>query len=179
MTRKSPVSCWTGEQDAELTRLWLGGFSASRIAANPIFAGRSRNAVIGRVHRLGIQGSARFNVSKNANDPDRPKNPRRENPRRDMFKVLAVKKPPAPYAPRIVAPVDAPMIENDRWLCQFIAADSDLASAPKCGKTRIRLNGRDSSYCAEHHARLNIGRPEITKARAKRDTSRLQSAHFW
>lgn len=36
--------------------------------------------------------------------------------------------------------------------CQFIAADTDLGSAPKCGRPRVTVGGRDSPYCGAHHA---------------------------
>lgn len=52
---------WTEERVAELTRLWSEGLSASRIAAR--MGGVSRNAVIGKVHRLGLPGRARSTKS--------------------------------------------------------------------------------------------------------------------
>ena len=36
--------------------------------------------------------------------------------------------------------------------CQFIAADDDLGDAPKCGRPRVHVAGRDSPYCGAHHA---------------------------
>ncbi len=46
---------WTDERVELLRRLWLDGLSASRIAAE-LAGGVSRNAVIGKVHRLGLSG---------------------------------------------------------------------------------------------------------------------------
>lgn len=45
---------WTEERVELLRRLWMEGLSASRIAAE--IGGVSRNAVIGKVHRLGLAG---------------------------------------------------------------------------------------------------------------------------
>ena len=45
---------WTDERIELLRRLWLEEFSASRIAAE--LGGVSRSAVIGKIHRLGLQG---------------------------------------------------------------------------------------------------------------------------
>ena len=45
---------WTEERIELLRRLWLEDFSASRIAAE--LGGVSRSAVIGKIHRLGLQG---------------------------------------------------------------------------------------------------------------------------
>jgi GcrA cell cycle regulator len=46
---------WTNERIALLQKLWLDGWSASRIAGE-LSAGVTRNAVIGKVYRLGLSG---------------------------------------------------------------------------------------------------------------------------
>lgn len=46
---------WTDERVDLLSRLWLDGKSASQIAA-ALGGGLTRNAVIGKVHRLGLAG---------------------------------------------------------------------------------------------------------------------------
>ncbi len=46
---------WTDERVDLLRRLWIEGLSASRIAAE-LAGGVTRNAVIGKVHRLGLSG---------------------------------------------------------------------------------------------------------------------------
>ena len=46
---------WTEERVERLSRLWLEGRSASQIAAE-LGEGVTRNAVIGKVHRLGLSG---------------------------------------------------------------------------------------------------------------------------
>jgi GcrA cell cycle regulator len=46
---------WTDERVELLRKLWLEGLSASKIAAQ-IANGITRNAVIGKVHRLGLSG---------------------------------------------------------------------------------------------------------------------------
>lgn len=48
---------WTDERVERLSALWLEGRSASQIAAE-LGGGVSRNAVIGKVHRLGLSGRA-------------------------------------------------------------------------------------------------------------------------
>lgn len=45
---------WNDERVEQLTKLWAEGRSASQIAAE--IGGVSRNAVIGKVHRLGLSG---------------------------------------------------------------------------------------------------------------------------
>jgi GcrA cell cycle regulator len=48
---------WTDERVEKLKRLWSEGLSASQIAAQ--LGGVSRNAVIGKVHRLSLPGRAK------------------------------------------------------------------------------------------------------------------------
>ena len=45
---------WTDERVELLKKLWIDGLSASQIAAE--LGGVTRNAVIGKVHRLGLSG---------------------------------------------------------------------------------------------------------------------------
>src|ERR1700691_664842 len=47
---------WTDERVELLKKLWLEGLSASQIAKQ--LGGVTRNAVIGKVHRLGLSGRA-------------------------------------------------------------------------------------------------------------------------
>lgn len=49
---------WTDERVELLKKLWLDGLSASQIAAE-LSNGITRNAVIGKVHRLGLSGRAK------------------------------------------------------------------------------------------------------------------------
>lgn len=48
---------WTDERVELLKKLWADGLSASQIAAE--LGGVTRNAVIGKVHRLGLSGRAK------------------------------------------------------------------------------------------------------------------------
>ena len=48
---------WTDERVERLKKLWADGLSASQIAAE--LGGVSRNAVIGKVHRLNLPGRAK------------------------------------------------------------------------------------------------------------------------
>ena len=61
---------WTEERVEMLKKLWADGLSASQIAAE--LGGITRNAVIGKVHRLGLSGRAK---SPSSSAP-RPRKPR-------------------------------------------------------------------------------------------------------
>ncbi len=52
---KEAVLSWTDERVDLLRKLWTEGLSASRIATE-LAGGVTRNAVIGKVHRLGLSG---------------------------------------------------------------------------------------------------------------------------
>jgi GcrA cell cycle regulator len=62
---------WTDERVELLKKLWMDGLSASQIAAE--IGGVTRNAVIGKVHRLGLSGRGK---AKAATSP-RPRKPTR------------------------------------------------------------------------------------------------------
>ncbi len=61
---------WTDERVELLKKLWSDGLSASQIAAE--LGGITRNAVIGKVHRLGLSGRAKSTSSASP----RPRKPR-------------------------------------------------------------------------------------------------------
>jgi GcrA cell cycle regulator len=63
---------WTDERVETLKRLWSDGLSASQIAAE--LGGITRNAVIGKVHRLGLSGRAK-SPSSAAPRPRKPRSP--------------------------------------------------------------------------------------------------------
>jgi GcrA cell cycle regulator len=53
---------WTDERVEQLRKLWNDGLSASQVAAE-IGAGITRNAVIGKIHRLGLSQRAKTAVA--------------------------------------------------------------------------------------------------------------------
>lgn len=67
---------WTDERVEQLKKMWLEGLSASQIAAE-LGDGVTRNAVIGKVHRLKLSGRA-----KPASAPPRARPQARPAPRR-------------------------------------------------------------------------------------------------
>ena len=84
---------WTDERVSTLKKLWLDGLSASQIAKQ--LGGVTRNAVIGKVHRLGLSGRAA---------PSQPTRP--------VFKAPRPARPPVAAAPARPRPVAEPAC---RW----------------------------------------------------------------
>ena len=90
---------WTDERIATLTKMWEGGATASQIAEQ--LGGVSRNAVIGKAHRLGLK--ARPSPVKSS---DQPKKPKVAAPA--AKKVAAPPPPPPAEAPKIKAAAPRP-----------------------------------------------------------------------
>jgi GcrA cell cycle regulator len=67
---------WTNERIELLQKLWLEGWSASRIASE-LAHGITRNAVIGKVYRLGLSGRAKALPGNVPASPPHHKAPRR------------------------------------------------------------------------------------------------------
>ncbi|MEM9676622.1 MAG: GcrA family cell cycle regulator [Pseudomonadota bacterium] len=65
---------WTNERVERLSKLWAEGLSASQFAAD--LGGVTRNAVIGKVHRLGLSGRARATPKQQSQAPRRKATPR-------------------------------------------------------------------------------------------------------
>jgi GcrA cell cycle regulator len=84
---------WTDERIATLTKMWEGGATASQIADE--LGGVSRNAVIGKAHRLGLK--ARPSPVK-ANDP-KPAAVRKEAEARPVAKAPTARPKPSQAAP--------------------------------------------------------------------------------
>ena len=84
---------WTEERVEQLKKLWTEGHSASQIANQ--LGGVTRNAVIGKVHRLGLSGRA---------TPSRPvkRPPRLARPKPTPQRVERVVARPETVAPRDV-----------------------------------------------------------------------------
>ena len=122
---------WTDERIDQLKALWDKGLTASQIAEE--LGGVSRNAVIGKAHRLGLK--SRPSPVK-ANDADKKAVPKKAAPAPAPAKAPAAA---APARPRPAAPVAEPVPP--------VRADDDAAEAPapqvphKMAQRRIDLLG--------------------------------------
>ena len=75
---------WTEERIAELKRLWSEGFSASQIAER--LGGITRNAVIGKAHRL--------HLPSRPSPIERQMGERRQRTRPTAMRPAAISRPP-------------------------------------------------------------------------------------
>lgn len=95
------VPSWTDERVELLRRLWDNGLSASQIALQ--IGGVSRNAVIGKVHRLGLAGRVK------PIGPAAAQGRRKDDlPAEVEVETLVVEEPTLPEPPAIVAHRPAP-----------------------------------------------------------------------
>ncbi|WP_164658225.1 GcrA family cell cycle regulator [Tropicibacter sp. Alg240-R139] len=90
---------WTDERVELLKKMWGEGQSASQIAKE--LGGVTRNAVIGKVHRLGLSNRATSNASTKAEPKEKPAPAAKAEPRaKPAPKTEPARKPtPAPAAP--------------------------------------------------------------------------------
>ena len=104
---------WTDERIATLTKMWESGATASQIADE--LGGVSRNAVIGKAHRLGLK--ARPSPVK-ANEPKPAPKPK---------EAEAKAAPKAPPSPRPTPKAAEPEVDND---AEDLEDDEEVAAAP-------------------------------------------------
>lgn len=136
---------WTDERVEVLKKLWLDGLSASQIAKQ-LGGGVTRNAVIGKVHRLGLSGRAA---------PSKPARPVvRMTPRPRPVSVPAAPRRPAalPVAqPTVIArreePGSATVLTLGVHMCKWPIGDPSSRDFTFCGQP-----AGGATYCAHHAA---------------------------
>lgn len=146
----TPALGWSDDRVAAMSKLWLDGLSASQIAKQ--LGGVTRNAVIGKVHRLGLSGHGGA-----ASAPGRPQRvtiTRAPSPRRAA--VGAAPRVMAPSRPPVAAPSPAPAPEGPGLVtdmarlavhaCKWPIGDPKSSDFSFCGRHA------DGRYCAVHEA---------------------------
>ena len=131
---------WTEEKVTKLKELWGKGNTASQIAE--IIGGISRNAVIGKAHRLNLSAKIkRRNATSNQNFENSldEKNNKSKKVRRSKFKSLIIEKDFEPENPKQLEELD----ENS---CKWPIGHPDEKSFYFCGRSSLK----DFSYCKLH-----------------------------
>jgi GcrA cell cycle regulator len=130
---------WSDARIETLKERWAAGHSASHIAAE--LGGVTRNAIIGKVHRLGLPSRIRT-VSPRAPRERAGRRVRAVKFVRDVLHGAELPRIPALNCP---APFNLTLLELVGNTCRFICDGSGL-DAWYCGN---RIEG-SASYCAYH-----------------------------
>ena len=130
---------WTTEKVEKLKELWGKGNTASEIAQ--ILGGVTRNAVIGKAHRLNLSGKiqAKKSSSLATNNNINENKSSRKNLRRGKFKSLIIDKDFEPENPKQLEELD----ENS---CKWPIGHPNEDNFYFCGRTSLK----DFSYCKLH-----------------------------
>ena len=154
---------WTEDRVATLTKLWADGLSASQIAKQ--LGGVTRNAVIGKVHRLGLSGRAK------PSSPARKAAARKRAASKDARassaspkpKTKTARTPSVPRKPRVIAqaapppppPLEAKLQANGTFatiltitehMCKWPIGDPGADNFRFCG----RKTDPEEPYCLAH-----------------------------
>ena len=131
---------WTEEKVTKLKELWGKGNTASQIAE--IIGGISRNAVIGKAHRLNLSAKIKTrSATSNQNFENSlvEKNIRSRKVRKSKFKSLIIEKDFEPENPKQLEELD----ENT---CKWPIGHPNESSFYFCGRSSLK----DFSYCKLH-----------------------------
>ncbi len=147
---------WNDERIDLLKKFWAEGLSASQIASK--MGGVTRNAVIGKVHRLGLSGRAA---------PATPQRGRSFDRSFDDFDEFGGAPTPKPIVPEpeFIAPVvldggdKATVATLKNNMCKWPIGDPATDDFHFCGQG----TGTGKSYCA-YHARLAFQPPQPRKS---------------
>jgi GcrA cell cycle regulator len=172
---------WTEDRVETLKKLWAEGLSASQIATR--LGGVTRNAVIGKVHRLGLSGrvtpsrASRPRTSK----PRQPSHPGRINTYRNAgatalkAEMIAEKSPIPDPVPAPIREVEIPPGERATILtlsektCRWPIGDPSADEFHFCG----RMPSVNMPYC-QHHCQIAY-QPIQDRRRQKRAARRTGS----
>jgi GcrA cell cycle regulator len=131
---------WNDEKVSKLKELWGKGNTASQIAE--IIGGLSRNAVIGKAHRLNLSSKIKTRSAASSQKFDNnleDNNSRQKQSRKSKFKSLLIEKDFEPENPKKLE-------ELDEGSCKWPIGHPEEKSFYFCGRSSLK----DFSYCKLH-----------------------------
>ena len=130
---------WNEEKVAKLKELWGKGNTASQIAE--IIGGLSRNAVIGKAHRLNLSSKIKTRISSNQNFQNgiNENITKQKKGRKSRFQSLIIEKDFEPENPKKLE-------ELDDDSCKWPVGHPEEESFYFCGRSSLK----DFSYCKLH-----------------------------
>jgi GcrA cell cycle regulator len=168
MTTTSTIS-WNDERVETLKKLWTEGLSASQIAGR--IGGVSRNAVIGKVHRLGLSGRAttsrlkssrpRLRLANASQPPKRPMKARFTSVGNTALRAL-YQPDVEPFIP--AEELDIPLAERKTIVtlsdcsCRWPIGDPQMADFHFCNRDKVA----GLPYC-EFHSRRAFAPPQARR----------------
>ena len=131
---------WTPEKVEKLKELWGKGQTASQIAE--IIGGLSRNAIIGKAHRLNLSAKIKARSSPNNQNyynPNSENETSQKRVRKSKFKSLIIEKDFEPENPRQLE-------DLTEEVCKWPIGHPDEDSFYFCGRNSLK----EFSYCKLH-----------------------------
>ena len=131
---------WNEEKVNKLKELWGKGNTASQIAE--IIGGISRNAVIGKAHRLNLSAKIKTRTATSSQSFENSvegKNIKSNRGKKNKFKSLIIEKDFEPENPKQLE-------ELDESSCKWPIGHPDEKSFYFCGRSSLK----DFSYCKLH-----------------------------
>ena len=131
---------WNEEKVEKLKELWGKGSTASQIAE--IIGGISRNAVIGKAHRLNLSSKIKTRNASSSqifDNTSEGNNSKQRQGRKSKFKSLLIEKDFEPENPKKLE-------ELDESSCKWPIGHPEEISFYFCGRSSLK----DFSYCKLH-----------------------------
>ena len=131
---------WNEEKVEKLKELWGKGSTASQIAE--IIGGISRNAVIGKAHRLNLSSKIKTrntSTSQNFNNSLEENSSKQRRGKKSKFQSLVIEKDFEPENPKKLE-------ELDESSCKWPVGHPEEESFYFCGRSSLK----DFSYCKLH-----------------------------
>jgi len=158
MTHPSPVATWSPERVEQLRNFVVAGLTCSQIAAE---IGVTRNAVIGKIHRLGLSPGRPAAVPARL-CPPRGRPPRLPSQRRLLrlqAKATFLADPTAAHNAFVDSARRCSLLELAQGKCRWPISDPRARDFAFCGNDAIS----GLSYCAGH-ARMAYQSPARRRA---------------